>query len=92
MRQLWDQKGSAIIELMSPERMTMYGALCGQALAHAHARSGDSVAIAAYMGSGDSLDRALAEFAEAYADQNDRDFDALKREVERGRLEATPGV
>ncbi len=92
VRQLWDQKGSAIIELMSPERMTMYGGLCGQALAHAHARSGDSVAIAAYMGSGDSLDRALAEFAETYADQNDRDFDALKREVERGRLEATPGI
>jgi hypothetical protein len=44
------------------------------------------------MGSGDSLDRALADFAEAYADQNDRDFDALKREVERGRLEATPGI
>ena len=92
IRQLWDQKGSALIEFMDPKLMTAYGRLCGQTLARAHARSGDSVAIASYMGSGDSLDRAMADFAETYADQNERDFDALKAAVASGRLAATEGL
>ncbi len=92
IRQLWDQKGSALVEFMDPKLMTIYARLCGQALARAHARSGDATAIASYMGSGDSLDRALAEFAETYADQNERDFDALRKAVDGGRLEATPGL
>jgi uncharacterized protein (DUF2252 family) len=92
IRQLWDQKGSALVEFMDPKLMTLYARLCGQALARAHARSGDATAIASYMGSGDSLDRALAEFAEIYADQNERDFDALKKAVDSGRLEAAPGL
>ena len=92
IRQLWDQKGSALVEFMDTKLMTLYARLCGQALARAHARSGDATAIASYMGSGDSLDRALAEFAETYADQNERDFDALKKAVDTGRLEAAPGL
>ena len=81
MRQLWDGKGSAIVETMNPQAMTMYAELCGHALAKAHARSGDAIAIASYLGAGDSFDRALASFAEAYADQNERDY----RRPARGR-------
>jgi uncharacterized protein (DUF2252 family) len=92
IRQLWDQKGSAIVELMNPRVMTVYAGLCGQTLARAHARSGDAAAIASYMGSGDSLDRALADFAEIYADQNERDYDALKQAVASGRIESTAGL
>ena len=78
IRQLWDGKGSALVELMSPNAMAAYAEICGRALAHAHARSGDAVAIASYLGSADTFDRALAEFAEAYADQNDRDYATLE--------------
>ena len=92
IRQLWDQKGSALIEFMDPTVMTTYAQLCGHTLARAHARSGDSVAIASYMGAGESLDRAMADFAETYADQNERDFDALKAAVASGRLAATEGL
>ena len=70
----------------------MYAQLCGQALAKAHARSGDAIAIASYLGAGDSFDRALAAFAEAYADQNERDYDALREAVASGRLEAKAGL
>jgi uncharacterized protein (DUF2252 family) len=92
IRQLWDQKGSALVELMSPTTMTLYAKLCGETLARAHARSGDAEAMASYMGNGSALDEALADFAETYADQNERDFDALKNAVASGRLEATPGL
>ena len=92
MRQLWDGKGSAIVEMMNPAAMTMYAQLCGQALAKAHARSGDPIAIASYVGSSDSFDRALASFAEAYADQNQRDYDALQAAVASGRVAAQAGV
>ena len=92
MRQLWDEKGSADIESMNRKALTLYAKLCGQALACAHARSGDPVAIATYMGSGDALDLALAEFAEIYADQNQRDYDTLKQAAESGRITATPGL
>ena len=88
MRQLWDGKGSAIVETMNPQAMTMYAELCGHALAKAHARSGDAIAIASYLGAGDSFDRALASFAEAYADQNERDYAALREAVASGRVAA----
>src|SRR5205823_8424332 len=77
LRQLWDWKISASVETMPPATMAFYGQACGGTLARAHARSGDRVAIAAYLGSGGQFDRAMVEFAEAYADQNERDYDAL---------------
>jgi uncharacterized protein (DUF2252 family) len=92
LRQLWDGKGSAIIETMDPRALTVYAELCGHALAKAHARSGDAIAIASYLGGGESFDRALATFAEAYADQNERDFQALQVAVASGRLAAETGL
>jgi uncharacterized protein (DUF2252 family) len=92
VRQLWDQKGSAVVETMGPQMMMAYAQLCGWTLAKAHARSGDPVAIASYLGSGATFDRALAEFAETYADQNERDFAAFRDAVDAGRLSATPGL
>ena len=86
VRQLWDQKGSAIIELMSPRTMGMYAHVCGGILARAHARSGDRIAIAGYLGGGRRFDEAVADFASAYADQNEDDFAALKRAVADGRI------
>ena len=77
IRQLWDAKGSAEIELMNPAGLSAYGAICGWTLARAHARSGDAVAISAYLGAGDSFDQAMAVFGETYADQNERDYQAL---------------
>jgi uncharacterized protein (DUF2252 family) len=92
VRQLWDAKGSALIEFMDPLALSFYGELCGRTLAKAHARSGDAVAIAAYLGRGDSFDRALASFAEAYADQNQRDHRALAAAVESGAVTARSGI
>ena len=92
MRQLWDGKGSALVEMMNPRAMTVYAELCGHALAKAHARSGDAIAIASYLGAGDSFDRALASFAEAYADQNERDYDALRRAAASGRITVETGL
>ncbi|MET9844151.1 DUF2252 domain-containing protein [Streptomyces ossamyceticus] len=88
VRQLRDWKGIAMPERMRPKDMRAFGALCGFTLARAHARSGDRIAIAAYLGGGESFDRALAAFAEAYADQNERDHEALTRAVRTGRLPA----
>ncbi|MBO0682368.1 MAG: DUF2252 domain-containing protein [Candidatus Dormibacteraeota bacterium] len=87
-RQLWDQKGSPLVELMSARTMRAYAQVCGWSLARAHARSGDAVAIAGYLGAGDGADRALASFAERYADQNERDYSTFKDAVNRGRLPA----
>jgi uncharacterized protein (DUF2252 family) len=92
VRQLWDAKGSAIVEAMTPSVMMGYAKLCGWTLAKAHARSGDAIAIAGYLGSGDVFDRALASFAEAYADQNERDYDAIRHAVESGRIVAETGL
>jgi uncharacterized protein (DUF2252 family) len=92
VRQLWDQKGSAVVETMTPQTMMSYAHLCGWTLAKAHARSGDPVAIASYLGSGATFDRALADFAEAYADQNERDYAAMCDAVDTGRLSATIGL
>jgi uncharacterized protein (DUF2252 family) len=92
LRQLWDAKGSAIIELMEPRTLERYGEICGWTLAKAHARSGDAIAIGSYLGSGDVFDQALAEFAERYADQNDRDYAALKAAAESGRVAVQTGL
>jgi hypothetical protein len=77
---------------MNPEAMARYGTLCGWTLARAHARSGDRIAIAAYLGNGDTFDRALVEFSNAYADQNDRDYRALKAAVDGGKIDAQTGL
>jgi hypothetical protein len=92
LRQLQDWKASATVEAMTPAGMGWYGALCGWTLARAHARSGDRITIAAYLGGGDVVDTALAEFGEAYADQNERDYRSFVAAVESGRLPAQTGV
>jgi uncharacterized protein (DUF2252 family) len=92
VRQLRDWKGSWAPEAMVPQVMRMYGQLCGWTLARAHARSGDRIAIDAYLGGSDAFDRAVASFAEVYADQNDRDYAALKAAVEAKRIQATVGI
>jgi hypothetical protein len=92
MRQLWDGKGSALVELMEPNAMVMYAELCGWTLAHAHARSGDAAGIAGYLGSNDSFDRAMASFADAYADQNEHDYAALSHAVQAGAVVAEMGL
>ncbi|MFD7838549.1 DUF2252 domain-containing protein [Streptomyces sp. NPDC059761] len=88
VRQLRDWKGSVEPALMAPRGMRTYGELCGTALARAHARSGDRIAIAAYLGSADVFDRALVRFAESYADRNERDHQALAEAVASGRVVA----
>jgi len=92
LRQLHDWKGSFPIEEMGPPAMSAYGGMCAWTLARAHARSGDRVAIAAYMGSGDVFDRALAQFARAYADQAERDHEALLAAIKKRRIAAELGV
>jgi uncharacterized protein (DUF2252 family) len=87
-RQLRDWKGSADIESMRAADLNRYARLCGWTLARAHARSGDPIAIAGYLGSSDAFDDALTDFAERYAGQNERDFEAFVEEVRSGRLEA----
>jgi uncharacterized protein (DUF2252 family) len=86
VRQLWDQKGSALIETMGPDDLRLYAKACAAILARAHARSGDRIAIAGYLGGGDRMDRAMADFAAAYADQNESDFAALERAAADGRV------
>jgi uncharacterized protein (DUF2252 family) len=88
VRQLWDSKISADIAAMRPSDMARYGRLCAWTLARAHARSGDSVAIAGYLGSSHAFDRAIAAFAEVYADQNERDHAALVDAIASGRIQA----
>jgi hypothetical protein len=92
VRQLKDWKGSAEIEQMNPEGMAAYGRLCGRTLARAHARSGDPIAIGAYLGGGRSFDHAILEFSKAYAKQNQSDYDELARAVKSGRISATTVV
>jgi uncharacterized protein (DUF2252 family) len=92
IRQLWDGKGSALVDTMSPSAMTAYAGLCGWTLARAHARSGDAVAIASYLGSADSFDRAMALFAESYADQNETDYAVLRQAVDEGRIASEVGL
>ncbi|HXO06837.1 MAG TPA: DUF2252 domain-containing protein [Solirubrobacteraceae bacterium] len=91
-RQLKDWKGSAETEQMVPRGMAAYGKLCGWTLARAHARSGDRIAIASYLGNSDSFDRALLQFSEAYAEQNDRDYKKLSKAVKSGQIAAETGL
>ncbi|MGO9792935.1 MAG: DUF2252 domain-containing protein [Solirubrobacteraceae bacterium] len=91
-RQLRDWKGSAEIEQMIPEGVRLYGGLCGWTLARAHARSGDRIAIASYLGNGPSFDRAILEFSKAYAEQNERDYQTLSAAVNTGTITAQTGL
>jgi uncharacterized protein (DUF2252 family) len=92
VRQLWDWKASADLATLAPESFPIYARMCGWTLARAHARSGDAIAIGAYLGNGEDFDKALADFAERYADQNERDHQALVEAVRSGRLEAIRDV
>ncbi len=92
VRQLKDWKFSAPLELMKPAGMTVYAQLCGWTLARAHARSGDRVALAAYLGGSTKFDEAIADFAESYADQNERDYAAFEAAAHDGRVEATTSI
>jgi len=91
-RQLRDMKGSVVVETMSPEALAFYGRICGHTLARAHARSGDPIAIAAYLGKKDRFDRSIADFSERYADQNERDYEAFTKAIRSGRLQAREDV
>ena len=92
VRQLRDWKFSVPLEQLLPVGMALYAGLCGWTLARAHARSGDRVALAAYLGGSDTFDNAVADFAETYADQNERDYNALAAAVASGRAEAQTGL
>jgi uncharacterized protein (DUF2252 family) len=91
-RQLWDGKRSIDVESLNAEGFEIYARACGFTLARAHARSGDRIAIAAYLGSGEVFDRAMSEFAELYADQAERDHAALAEAAKSGRITATEGL
>jgi len=91
-RQLRDMKGSALVELMAPVTLTYYAQICGWTLARAHARSGDPVAMASYLGRDDVFDRSITDFAERYADQNEQDYEQFVKAIGSGRLQATEGV
>jgi uncharacterized protein (DUF2252 family) len=91
-RQLRDMKGSAEVETMAPVGLSFYAGICGWTLARAHARSGDPIAIAKYLGSSDQFDRSITDFSQRYADQNEHDYQAFADAVRSGRLEALEGV
>ena len=91
-RQLRDMKGSAIVEAMTPLALTFYARTCGWTLARAHARSGDPVATAEYLGDSDEFDKSITDFSERYADQNVRDYQEFVAAIKAGRLEALEGV
>jgi predicted alpha/beta hydrolase len=92
MRQLWDWKLSADLETMLPEGLAIYAQMCGWTLARAHARSGDAIAIGSYLGAGDRFDQAMCRFAMAYADQNQKDYEALKLAIATNKVHAISGV
>ena len=92
VRQLWDGKGSAEVEMMGPRELKIYGRLCGWTLARAHARTGDRIAIASYLGRGRTFGRAMTDFAESYADQNQSDYDEVRSAADAGRLEVKAGL
>jgi uncharacterized protein (DUF2252 family) len=91
-RQLRDMKGSVEVETLRPVGLTFYARTCGWTLARAHARAGDPVAIAAYLGESDAFDTSITDFSERYADQNERDYQEFVNAVRSGRLEAVEGV
>jgi uncharacterized protein (DUF2252 family) len=92
VRQLWDAKASVSVADLSATELVSYAGICGWTLARAHARTGDRAAIASYLGSSDRFDRALVAFAEGYADQNERDFEAFSAAVRAGRIAAETGL
>jgi uncharacterized protein (DUF2252 family) len=91
-RQLRDWKGSVDVDGMTPAGMDLWSRMCGWTLARAHARTGDRIATAAYLGKSDAFDLAVTEFAASYADQNERDYRALEHAVAGGRIVANPGI
>ena len=91
-RQLRDMKISAEVESMTPVGLRIYAAMCGWTLARAHARSGDPIAIAAYLGKRDTFDQSITDFSQRYADQNEQDYQAFAKAVRSGRLQALEGV
>ncbi len=92
VRQLHDWKGSADTEVILMRGALYYSRICGATLARAHARWGDRIAIASYLGKSDAFDRAIADFSAAYADQNERDYETLARAVKSGRISAQSGI
>jgi len=92
VRQLKDWKFSVPIEMMVPQGMELYARLCGSTLARAHARSGDRVALAAYLGGSAKFDQAIADFAETYADQNELDYTALQTAAKEGKIEVSTQI
>ena len=91
-RQLRDMKGSILVETMTPLGLTFYGRTCGWTLARAHARSGNPVAIATYLGAGDAFDKSITDFSQRYADQNEQDYEDFVKAIRSGRLQAVEGV
>ncbi|MFI5066422.1 MAG: DUF2252 domain-containing protein [Streptosporangiales bacterium] len=91
-RQLRDMKGSVLVEDMTPLGLTFYARTCGWTLARAHARSGDPVAMATYLGGSDAFDKSITDFSERYADQNEQDYEEFVKAIRAGRLEAVEGV
>jgi uncharacterized protein (DUF2252 family) len=91
-RQLRDMKGSALVELMAPATLMYYAQMCGWTLARAHARSGDPVAMAAYLSRDDAFDRSITDFSERYADRNEQDYEEFVKAIRAGRLQAVVGV
>jgi uncharacterized protein (DUF2252 family) len=91
-RQLRDMKGSVLVEAMTPLGLNFYARTCGWTLARAHARSGDPVAISAYLGGNDGFDRSITDFSLRYADQNEQDHQEFVKAVRSGQLEATEGI
>jgi predicted alpha/beta hydrolase len=85
-------KGSALVELMTPVGLIFYAQICGWTLARAHARSGDPVAIAAYLGGSNAFDKSITDFSERYADQNEKDYEQFVKAVRSGQLQAVEGV
>jgi hypothetical protein len=92
VRQFHDWKGSADVENMLVPGATLYARVCAATLARAHARWGDRIAVASYLGKGDAFDRAIADFCTAYADQNERDYETFAAAVKSGRLTARTGL
>ena len=92
VRQLRDWKGSVEVETFNADRLAGYARLCGYTLARGHARSGDAVAISAYLGRGDAFPRAIGTFSESYAAQNAKDYQAFTEAIDNGRIPAEPGV
>jgi uncharacterized protein (DUF2252 family) len=91
-RQLRDMKGSVVVETLLPLGLAFYGGICGWTMARAHARSGDPVAIAAYLGASDAFDKSITDFSQRYADQNEQDYEAFVKAVQSGRIQAIEGV